>query len=186
MSKKILIAIKNDFYQKVYSQIFQEEGFEVLKTDNGNEAFYLAKKEIPDLILADVSLSEIGGFELMRLLKEEATTKRIPVMIFAQIESMEDKSQAMELEARDFIVGISVPSPEVVLRAKIILGEQKTYRIPIPKDLIEGKELAKDLGYSPTLTCPRCNSPLVLFLMRDLSKGKNYFKVSFICPRCGS
>ena len=184
MSKKILIAIKNDFYQRVYSQIFQEEGFEVLKTDNGNEALYLAKKEIPDLILADISLSEIGGFELMRLLKEETTTKRIPVMIFTQIERVEDRSQAMELEARDFIVGTSIPAPEVILRAKIIFGEQKTYRLAILKDFKDAKNLARDLGYSPTLTCSRCGSTLLLFLMRDLSKGKNYFKVSFICPQC--
>ena len=183
MPKKILIAIKDDFYLKVYSQIFQEEGFEVLKTDNGKEALDLTKKEIPDLILADVSLSEMGGFELMRLLKEEITTKKIPVMIFTQIEREEDRSQAMELEAKDFIVGVSAPTSEVILRAKIILGEQKTYRLAILKNE-DAKKLAQDLEYSPALICPRCGSTLLLSLMRDLSKGKNYFKVSFICPQC--
>jgi len=182
--KKILIAIDDDFIRMVYSRIFADEKFEVLKTKSGKEALDLAKKEMPDIILADVSLSEIGGLELLEALKKETLTKRIPIVIFAQSEKGEDRKKAMELEAKDFIVGILMSPPEVLLRVKAHLGEEKTYQLAIGRDLKEVKDLARDLGYHPNLLCPKCNIPLHLFLIRDLTKGKNYFKVSFICPRC--
>jgi len=185
MPKKILIAIRDNFIRKMYSKIFEEGGFEILETDNGKKALDLAKKEVPDIILADIFLPEIGGFELIKSLKEETATQRIPVMIFTQVEREEDRLQAMELEAKDFIVGALTPPLEIILRAKILLGEQKTYRLAVLKNFKDAKNLAKDLGFSPTLTCSHCGSSLLLFLMMDLSKGKNYFKVSFICPQCG-
>jgi len=183
--KKILIAISDDFTQRLYSRLFREEKFDVLEAKNGKGVLDLAVKERPDIILADVFLSEIGGLELLRAFKRKVITQRIPVIIFTQIERKKDRIKAIELEAKDFIVGSLVPPPEVVLRVRIALGEQKTYRIIICKEnLNKIKELAKDLGYGPTLRCPHCGSPLRLFLMRDFSKGKNDFKVSFICPKC--
>jgi len=184
--KKILFAIHDDFTRRLYFQLFRKEKFEVLEAKNGKEALDLAIKERPDVILADVFLSEIGGLELLESLKKEVTTQRIPVVIFTQIEREGDRIKAMKLEAKDFIVGNLVPPLEVVFKIRMAMGEQKTYRLLTCKEnLTEVKELAKDLGHTPTLKCPYCSSPLSLFLMRDFSKGRNYFKISFICPKCG-
>jgi len=183
MLKKILLAIENDFTRKVYSRVSREEGFEVFETNNGREALILAKEKIPDIILADVSLPEVGGFDLIKILRAENVTKRIPVMIFSNVGKEEDRNRALELEAKDFIVGIFTTPLDIVLRTKFHLGEQKTYRLKVSIRDEKIKELAKDLNY-PGLICHRCGSELILFLMRDLSKGKNYFKVSFICPNC--
>ena len=181
--KKILIAIDDNFIRKVYSKVFADEKLEVLETKSGKEALDLAKKETPDIILADVSLSEMGGLELLESLKKETLTQKIPIIIFTQLEREGDRKKAMELEAKDFILGILTPPPEVLLRVKTHLGEEKTYQLAISKDSKEAKDLAKDLGYNPNLICPKCNTPLHLFLIRDFTKGKNYFKISFICPR---
>jgi len=183
--RKILFAIQDDFTRRLYFQLFRKEKFEVLEAKNGKEALDLAVKEKPDIILADVFLSKIGGLELLESLKKEVITQRIPVVIFTQIERKGDRIKAIELEAKDFIIGNLVPPPEVVLRIKVTLGEQKTYRLLTCKEnLTEVKELAKDLGHAPALKCLYCSSPLSLFLMRDFSKGRNYFKISFICPKC--
>lgn len=183
--KKILLAIYDDFTRKIYVELFQKERLEVLETNNGKEALNLAIKEIPDIILVDIFLSEIKGFELVGLLRKEAVTQKIPIIIFTQIEKKEDRLKTIELEAKDFIVGTTTPPLDVVLRIKAHLGEQKTYRVLIREEQESVKELLKDLGYSPILKCPRCGSTLLLFLIRDLSKGLNYFKVSFLCPKCG-
>jgi DNA-binding response OmpR family regulator len=182
--KKILIAITDDFTRKVYSKVFSDENFKVLETKSGKEALDLAKKEIPDITLADVSLSEIDGLELLKSLKKETLTQKIPVIIFTQTEREGDKIKAIELEARDFIVGILIPPPEVVLKVKVHLGEEKTYQLVVDRESKEVQDLAKDLGYDPNLLCSRCKAPIRLFLIRDLSRGKNYFKASFICPEC--
>lgn len=184
MNEKVLIAIKDDFTRKLYSRVFTDEKFEVLEAENGEKSLALAKKETPDIILVDVLLSKIGCFDLMKALKKEPATRKIPIMVFAQVGREEDRLRAIELEAKDFIVGVLTSPPDVVLRAKMHLGEQKIYRLPVLKDVSGTKELAKDLGYVAGLTCSRCGSPLVLSLIRDLSRGKNYFKVSFICSKC--
>ncbi len=182
--KKILIAIKDDFMRETYLEVFQKEGFTVLKTDKGKTAKDLAVKEKPDIILADIGLSEIGGFELLKTLKEETSTEKIPVIIFAQFEKKEDRIKAIELEAKDLIAAASVSPAEVVRKVKIALGEQRSYRISILKDLHDARELITDLGYSYDFKCPKCGSDLSLCLIRDLSKGEKYFILSVICPEC--
>ena len=182
--KKILIAIDNDFVRETYTEVFKEENFEILRTKNGEEALSLAKEKKPDIILADITLSEMGGFELLKALKEDSSTNEIPVIIFAPIEKQKDRIKAMELEAKDFISAANVTPAEVIRRVKIALGEQRSYRISITKNLADAKQLITDLGYTYDFKCPECGSDLVLNLIRDLSKGEKYFIVSVFCPEC--
>ncbi|GEM_PF-1111773 len=184
--KKILLAIYDDLLRRTYAELFREERFEVLETNNGKEALNLALKENPDIILADVTLLEMGGLRLMQLLLQNPFLQKIPVVIFSSLERQEEKNEAMDLGAKDFIVGAITSPREVIAKIKIQLGFQKTYQFLIEeKNFDVAKEIKKDLGFSSRLECPRCGFPLVLFLMRDLSKGKDYFKLSFTCQRCG-
>lgn len=182
--KKILIAVDNDFIRETYAEIFKEENFEIFKTKTGKEALSLAKEKKPDIILADVTLSEIGGLKLLEDLKGDSSTNEIPVIIFAPIEKQKDRIKAMELEAKDFISAASVTPAEVIRRVKIALGEQKSYRISMSKNLADARQLITDLGYTHDFKCPECGSDLVLNLIRDLSKGEKYFILSVICPEC--
>ncbi|GAF97491.1 unnamed protein product [marine sediment metagenome] len=183
--RKILIAIDNDFIRETYSEVFKEDNFEVFMVKKGKEAIDLAKKELPDIIIADTELSEMGGLKLIEALKEEASTEKIPVIIFSQIEKQKDRAKAMELEAKDFITAVIVTPIEVVRRVKIALGEQKSYRIFPQKNLYNAKELITDLGYTYDFKCSGCGNDLVFYLIRDLSKGEKYFILSVICPECG-
>ena len=184
--KKILLAIYDDFSRKAYAEILKGENFLVFETNDGQKAFDLALKENPDIIVADVFLVAMGGIQLMKLLQQNLDTQKIPIIIFSQIEREEAKIEAMDLGAKDFIVG-SITSPrDVTAKIKIHLRFQKTYHLSIDeRNISVAKEIKKDLGYLPYLECPRCDSQLELFLIRDLSKGKDYFKLSFSCPNCG-
>lgn len=183
--KKIIIAIDNDFVRETYSEVFKEEDFEVFSTKNGEETVRLAKDELPDVVIADVALSGMGGFKVIEALKKEASTKSIPVIIFAQVEKKKDRMKAIELEAKDFIVGVTVSPLETIRRVKITLGEQKSYRIFPQKNLYNAKELITDLGYTYDFKCSECGNDLVFHLIRDLSKGEKYFILSVICSNCG-
>ena len=182
--KKILIAIDNEFTRETYIEVFKSENFEVLSAKNGKEAFNLAKDELPDIVLADIALSKMGGFELLQAIRKEPSTRIIPVIIFTQIERKKDRMKAIELEAKDFVSSATVTPAEVVRRVRIALGEQKTYRIFPQKHLYDAKELITDLGYTYDFKCPDCGNDLVFHLIRDLSKGKKYFILSVICPKC--
>ncbi len=184
--KKILLAIHDDFARKSYAELLKGEHFLVFETNDGQKAFDLAIKETPDIIVIDLFLSTIGGLQLMEMLQQNLLTKKIPVIFFSQIERETEKEKAMDLGAKDFIIG-SITSPrEVVAKIKIHLGFQKAYHFSITdENLSVAKEIKTDLGYFPYLECPRCGSKFELFLIRDLSKGKDYFKLSFSCPNCG-
>ncbi len=182
--RKILIAVNNEFIRETYSEVFKAENFEVFRARDGKEALDLVKKEKPDIIIADIALSEMGGFELLEALKKESSTKKIPVIIFAQFEKKDDRIKAMELEAKDFITAADITPAEAVRRAKIALGEQRSYRISLQKNLQNAKELITDLGYSYDFKCSECGCDLAFHLMRDLTRGEKYFIVSIICPKC--
>ncbi len=193
--EKALIVIASDFIRDMYQESFVAEGFEVVTTDNGTSALQLAKEELPSVILCDVAilppassrhngLAELGGFELLKALREEEKTTRIPVVIYSRMGSEEHREKAIQLEARDFIVGTSESPQQVAVRVKSYLGEQKAYMIHFIQDA-QVQELAKDLGYDENIKCSTCGSGRVLYLLRDLSRGeKNNFRLSFICPRC--
>ena len=132
--KKIIIAIKNDFIREAYSGVFQEKGFSVFETKDGRDALLLVAKEKPDIIIADVNLIGMGGLEVLKTLRQEEGQK-IPVIIFTQIERKEEKTKAIDLEAKDFIVATNVTPLEVVRKVKIALGEQKSYLVSIQKNL---------------------------------------------------
>jgi len=182
--KKILIAIDNDFIREAYEEVFKKEDFKVFITKDGKEALKIAKEENPDVVLADVLLSKIGGLELLEEIKKDEATKGIPVIVYAQIERTKDKKKAIELEAKDFITAAGVSPKEVIRKVKIVLGEQRTYKIGVQKTNLDLKKLAKDLGYDSKLKCEKCGGDIALYLMRDLSMGEKHFIVSFVCPNC--
>jgi len=184
MIKKIIIAIDDDFIRESYASAFLENNFEVLKTKSGKEALGWAKAETPDMIIADTVLAEISGFKLLEDLRQDLDTQKIPVIIFNKFESKIERERAMELEAVNFFVAAGVTPDEVVRKVKIILGEQKSYRLSIYKNSYDAGKMITDFGYPYNLKCKECGSDLVLFLIRDLDKGENYFKASFICPNC--
>jgi len=183
---KILLAIYDDILRRAYKEVLEEEKLEVLETNNGMKAIDLAFAERPDIVLADVFLLAKNGFEVLKTLQESESTKKIPVLIFSQVGRESEKVQAMELGAKDFIIGSLTLPRELAAKIKIHLGFQKSYQILIDeRNAKVAKELRVDMGYSPDYNCPRCGTPMNLFLLRDLSKGKDYFKLSFSCPACG-
>ena len=64
-------------------------GYDVLEAKNGREAYNLACKEIPDLILLDVMMPEMNGFQVLEKLNENTLTNRIPVVMLTAVEALE-------------------------------------------------------------------------------------------------
>lgn len=180
--KKILIAIDNDFIREAYHEVLTKENFSVIETKSGKEALNLAKEEKPDLVLVDVLLSEVSGFEVIKSLKKDKVLSKIPVIIFAQLERREDKMKAMDLEAKDFISAANVSPAEVIRKIKIILGAQRSYLIE-PQESEELNNLLQDLEENK-IECPKCGEKRKISLIRDLSRGRNEFILSFVCPKC--
>lgn len=101
--KKILI-IEDEKNIVISLKMFLEYmGFEVFTSDNGSDGLYLAKHEYPDLILLDLVLPKINGFDVCNLLKNSEKTKNIPIIIISARTSKEDIDKVISLGANSYI-----------------------------------------------------------------------------------
>jgi CheY-like chemotaxis protein len=81
MSKKILIIEDNEENLNLFSSILKLNGYKILEAKNGADGVKLAKTEIPHLILTDIEMPVMNGFEAFRILKSDSQTKNIPTIV---------------------------------------------------------------------------------------------------------
>ena len=80
MSKKVLIVEDNELNMKLFHDLLEAQGYEILETREGLSALSLARDHRPDLMLMDIQLPEISGLEVTKWLKEDADLAHIPVV----------------------------------------------------------------------------------------------------------
>lgn len=88
---------------KLLSEILKSEGYEVRPAINGELALHSASHTPPDLILLDIRMPEMDGYEVCRRLKTQATTRDVPVIFVSAVSSTDEKVQGFELGAVDFV-----------------------------------------------------------------------------------
>jgi len=121
--KKILFIEDEAALQKTLGDVLSQEGYKVLGALNGEIGLNMAKTEKPELILLDLVLPKMHGFEVLKALKEDAETKDIPIIVLTNLESMGDVEKALELGATTYLVKASYTLEEVVSKIKKALGE---------------------------------------------------------------
>jgi two-component system cell cycle response regulator DivK len=93
---RILIVEDNPISLTLLKQLLKAHGYEVLGTSEGLQALDLAREEQPDLILMDIRLPDISGFEVTRLLKQDDRTKTIPIIAVTALASPEYEKKGLE------------------------------------------------------------------------------------------
>ena len=121
--KKILFIEDESALQKTFGEIFRQEGYEMISALNGEIGLNLAKKEKPDLILLDLVLPKVNGFEVLRNLKGDEGTKNIPVVVLTNLEEIGDVEKALELGATTYLVKENYSLEEIIEKIKKTLGE---------------------------------------------------------------
>jgi len=126
MTKKKILVIEDDpLLIKMYQTKLVIEGFVVETAFDGEKGMKLAQKAKPDLILLDLMLPVIDGFTVLKILKKDTQTKKIPVIVFSNLAQPSDIEQAKKLGAIDYIVKASLTPNEIVKRIKKFLGLEK-------------------------------------------------------------
>lgn len=100
MSRKILIVDDKKELRTLLKQYLSQEGFEVVLAGDGREALFVARQEKPDLIVLDLMMPEMGGYEFLRTYSKEADTPTI--ILTAKLEES-DKVLGLELGADDYV-----------------------------------------------------------------------------------
>lgn len=120
---KIFIVEDDKFLRELISQKVARAGYEVADALDGEEGVQKIQKERPDLILLDLILPGIDGFDVLRKIKAEETTKNIPVIILSNLGQKEDIDKGMELGATDYLIKAHFTPGEIVEKIKSVLGQ---------------------------------------------------------------
>ncbi|MCP6719153.1 MAG: response regulator [Patescibacteria group bacterium] len=121
--KKILFIEDESALQKTFSDVLKGNGYEVISAIDGEIGLELAKNKKPDLILLDLVLPKIHGFEVLKKLKEHEETKDIPVIVLTNLEGVVDVDKAIELGATSYLVKAQYSLEEIIEKIKKALGE---------------------------------------------------------------
>jgi DNA-binding response OmpR family regulator len=114
--KKILIIEDESALQKTLGEVLSQQGYEILPALNGEVGLKLAQSEKPDLILLDLILPKIHGFDVLKKIKDNPETKKIPVIVLTNLESIEDIKKAIELGATTYLVKANYSLEELTIK----------------------------------------------------------------------
>lgn len=121
--KKVLIIEDELNLRRSIEQVLSAEGYAVLSASDGEEGFRLASSEIPDMILLDLILPKKDGFSVLKELRENSATQKIPVIVLSNLGEVEDVGRVMELGANRYLVKTDYKLPEVIEKVKEVLSK---------------------------------------------------------------
>jgi two-component system cell cycle response regulator DivK len=96
MAKSILVVEDNDLNMKLFHDLLEAQGYDVLQTRDGMDALKLARVHKPDLILMDIQLPEVSGLEVTKWLKEDEQLRSIPVIAVTAFAMKGDEEKIRE------------------------------------------------------------------------------------------
>lgn len=122
---KILVVEDDKFLRNLLVRKLEEDNFNVLTSIDGNEALEKIKKETPDLILLDLILPGLNGFEILRQIKQDSNLNKIPVIILSNLGQQEEVKKGIQLGAVDYLVKAHFTPAEIVSKIRSILNKVK-------------------------------------------------------------
>ena len=124
MANKILIIEDDKLLKKVISKKLEKEKYEVIGAMDGEEGLKLSNSEQPDLILLDLVLPEIDGFDVLARLKKNPNTFKIPVIILSNLGDEEKVEKGLKLGAADYLIKADLDPGEIVNRIELALNKK--------------------------------------------------------------
>lgn len=116
--KKILIVEDDKFLRELIAQKLIREGYQVSQAVDGEEGIKKIKEEKPDLILLDLILPGIDGFEVLSRIKEDPIFAQTPVIILSNLGQKEDVEKGLKIGAVDYLIKAHFTPGEIIEKIK--------------------------------------------------------------------
>ncbi len=177
---KILIIDDEDRNVKLLSALLRAEGYATLSAANGRDGLAEALLKKPDLILLDVMMAEMDGFETVAWLKGDSRTKNVPVIMVSALDDRDSKMRSLEFGAEDFL---SKPIDRAELKARV----RNLLRLKEYSDLlIDHNRILEETVRERTEQLATAYRDTVLTLVRaaehkDESTGHHVRRISYYC-----
>ena len=124
VTKKIKILVVEDetFLVKIYNVKLKKEGYDVTIATDGEQAVKLAEETKPDLILLDLILPKLNGFEALEQIKAIPALKKTPVVVLSNLGQDDDIKRAKSLGAVDYLIKANFSIQDVVQKIRDVVG----------------------------------------------------------------
>jgi len=126
LSKKRVLLVEDDvFLGDIIARKLVAQGCIFLYAQDGEKALPMVEREMPDIILLDLLLPGISGFDLLEKFKKNPKTKDIPVIILSNLSQPSDLEKGKSLKAARFLIKATTSTEEIMLKLKEVLEETK-------------------------------------------------------------
>ncbi|MGB0757020.1 MAG: response regulator transcription factor [Patescibacteria group bacterium] len=122
---KVLIVEDEETLSQMYSIKFEKEGYDVVTAGDGEVGFISAKQDKPDIILLDIILPKMDGFMVLEQLKNEESTKDMPVIMLTNLGQTEDVEKGKKGGAVGYLVKANCTPMQVVEKVQEVLKKAK-------------------------------------------------------------
>lgn len=119
----VLLVEDDGFLASIYAQKLELEGYDVSLASNGEDGLRLALKDKPAIILLDLIMPKMDGFQVLEQLKKEQSTKNIPVLILSNLGQKEDIERCLGLGANGYVIKAHTLPHEAIEKVREIIGE---------------------------------------------------------------
>lgn len=122
--KTVLLVDDDLTLREMYEERLKTEGFNIVQATNGEEALQKAREIKPNIVLLDIMMPKVNGFDVLKELKATDELKDIPVIVLTALIQDVDRVQGKKLGAADYIVKSETMPGEVIAKIKNAIGEK--------------------------------------------------------------
>lgn len=192
---KVAIIEDEAAFRNIFKDLLVSDGYNVMTAEDGEKGWMLVRTEMPDLVLLDLALPRLHGFEVLQNIRADAATKDIPVVILTVVGEQDNVKKGLKLGATDYMVKGFYTPREILAKINEILSKRPeiaeptehidTYKIAIKERKLDATRLEHDMGFSVLFSCPACSESVIQELTADRTRSDgHWFIARFICPVC--
>ncbi|MDD4062391.1 MAG: response regulator [Candidatus Pacebacteria bacterium] len=125
MALKILVVEDDKFLRELITQKLAREGYDVVGAVDGEDGVVKVKENKPDIVLLDLILPGIDGFEVLAKIKEDEELSDIPVIILSNLGQRDDVDRGIKLGATDFLIKAHFTPSEIIEKIEAVMKDKK-------------------------------------------------------------
>ena len=184
----ILLVEDDPLFQRTYNAHLLEEGYVVRLASDGEQALQEIEASPPDLVLLDLLLPRLSGYDVLARIRADPRLAELPVIVLTNKGEREDIARAMKLGATDYFIKFTARPREVLWKLRQVIakkaGQPAPMRVALREKELDAEVLAEAAGKPHDLHCAECGGRLVLELL-PRSEVPGTFEARLVCPKCG-
>jgi DNA-binding response OmpR family regulator len=137
MAKKILIVDDNKTVRTLLSINLKKAHYEVIEADNGVQGLDVVNEQLPDLVISDILMPQMDGFEFCRQVRETSRTPMVPFMFLTSIDQVATELRGLRTGADDYLIKSNIKKEELIGKVEAMLNKASEIK-QVEKEIQDG------------------------------------------------